>query len=332
MQSKPNEVTPEHWAVLVIPRLRVQNANAISSPMTWGFPSMTAFLGLMTSLERRLGVGAGISFKAVGVICHNFEAQVTEKAFTRAFHLTRNPLGKDGSTAGIAEEGRVHLELSIVFSVQIATIHLGEAERKSIAIRVADELGGMRLAGGSFTPNLPGTSLRSALPSLTLEAQGEEAERQQMRELRRICLPGFALVSRHDLLVTRLEELRSVNPELSALEAWLDLSRWNHHAEQGDKGEVFWQTDPRKGWTVPIPIGYTSLSDLYAPGSVDASRDGNTPFRFVETVWSMGEWISPHRLKSLDDLFWYARIENELNPTYRCLNDYTPERADLTTA
>ena len=34
-------------ALLVLPRLRVQNANAISSPLTHGFPSVTAFTGLM---------------------------------------------------------------------------------------------------------------------------------------------------------------------------------------------------------------------------------------------------------------------------------------------
>ena len=41
-------------ALLVLPRLRIQNANAISSPLTWGFPAITAFTGLMTALKRRL--------------------------------------------------------------------------------------------------------------------------------------------------------------------------------------------------------------------------------------------------------------------------------------
>ena len=41
-------------ALLVLPRLRIQNANAISSPRTWGFPASSAFTGLMTALERRL--------------------------------------------------------------------------------------------------------------------------------------------------------------------------------------------------------------------------------------------------------------------------------------
>lgn len=39
----------------------------------------------------------------------------------------------------------------------------------------------------------------------------------------------------------------------------------------------------------------------------------------------MGQWISPHRLKSLDDLLWYARTEGETQTTYRCCNDYTPD-------
>ena len=96
---------PEHRAVLVLPHVRVQNANAISSPMTWGFPAITAFTGLMTALERRLGREAGMALYGVGVVCHGFEAQVTTQGYTRAFHLTRNPVLQDGSTAGIVEEG-----------------------------------------------------------------------------------------------------------------------------------------------------------------------------------------------------------------------------------
>ena len=36
---------PTDRALLLVPHLHVQNANATSSPMTWGFPSITAFLG-----------------------------------------------------------------------------------------------------------------------------------------------------------------------------------------------------------------------------------------------------------------------------------------------
>ena len=74
---------PESQGLLVLPRLRIQNANAISSPLTHGFPSMTAFLGLMWALERKLCANnIGMAFDSVGVICHDFDEQVTEGGYT----------------------------------------------------------------------------------------------------------------------------------------------------------------------------------------------------------------------------------------------------------
>ena len=335
MPSDP--VFPAHAAVLVLPHIRVQNANAISSPMTWGFPAITAFTGLMTALERRLGRDAGIAFYGVGVICHGFEAQVTSAGYTRAFHLTRNPVLADGSTAGIVEEGRVHLDVTLVFEVQLTDAHRGDAERTALVERVAHQLAGMRLAGGSVMPALPGPARRPSRPTLDLlpdEGQGDE-RRKQFRRLARRCLPGFALVSRDDLLQTRLAELRASDPAATTLDAWLDLSRWTLRATQrpskaGDDSppQVEWASDPRTGWTVPIPVGFAALSDVHAPGSVGGARDMATPFRFVETVWSMGQWISPHRLKSLGDLVWSTHHEPD-HPTrhglYRCRNHYTPD-------
>ena len=92
-----------------LPHLRIQNANAISSPLTHGFPSITAFTGLMWALERNL-VKANVPLRlhTVGVICHHHQEQTTQ-GYVRSFNLTRNPVDKDGSTAAIVEEGRIHL-------------------------------------------------------------------------------------------------------------------------------------------------------------------------------------------------------------------------------
>ena len=320
---------PQHSAMLLLPRIRVQNANAISSPMTWGFPSMTAFLGLMTGLERRLGPDAGIAFRSVGVVCHGFEAQVTTGDYTRAFHLTRNPVLADGSTAGIIEEGRVHLELSLVFDVLLSSGKLGEAERQALVDMVAHTLAGMRLAGGSVMPALPMARTRSVKPMLQLEAEDDADKSKQFQQLMRRCLPGFALVSRDDLLQQRLAEMQKVTPEANALDAWLDLSRLNYRAISGldavEGSPSEWQTDLRPGWIVPIPVGYAALSELHPAGSVVNARDDNTPFRFVETLWSIGQWVSPHRLKKLDDLLWYASTEGDTQAVYSCCNDYTAE-------
>lgn len=331
------QAVPVHKAVLVLPHIRVQNANAISSPMTWGFPAITAFTGMMSALERNLGRDAGIAFCGVGVICHRFEAQVTSEGYERAFHLTRNPVLADGSTAGIVEEGRAHLDVTLVFDVLVDDDHRGDAERAALAEQVAHQLAGMRLAGGSVMPALPGSARRSTQPVLAMVPDDHEEQRQQLRRLARQWMPGFALVSRDDLLQTRLAELRSADPAATALDAWLDLSRWNTRAVErrpqpefaGDDSPpaVEWITDPRVGWTVPIPVGFAALSELHAPGTVGRARDTTTPFRFVETVWSIGQWVSPHRLKSVAELVWTTG-HDPAHPTehglYRCRNAYVP--------
>jgi CRISPR-associated protein Csy2 len=333
-----------HQAVMLLPHIRVQNANAISSPLTWGFPAITAFTGLMTALERRMGADAGIQMLRVGVVCHGFEAQVTREGYTRAFSLTRNPVLQDGSSAAIVEEGRVHLEISLVFDVRLSDAQRGDAERDALVVRIAQELAGMRVAGGSVMPPLPSSTRRHPhRPWLSLVPDDSlfEAQRTQFRQLARRLLPGFALISRDELLQQRLCELRSQDPRATALDAWLDLSRWTSRAqaaaapteERADApsapgtltaiAKVDWVTAPRRGWIVPIPVGFTGLSPLYAGGSVAGARDQRTPFRFVETVWSIGEWVSPHRLERLGDFMWQSGHDhNPDHPSehglYRC--------------
>jgi CRISPR-associated protein Csy2 len=319
-------------ALLVLPRLRVQNANTISSPMTWGFPAITAFTGLMTALERRLGRESGIAFHGVGVICHGFEPQVTRGGYTRSFHLTRNPALPDGGTAAIVEEGRAHLDLTLVFDVELISALLGEAERTALADRIGDQVAGMRVAGGSVMQPLPGTLRRPPRAHLRLMPDDEDKRRDEFRRFSRRWLPGFALVSRDDLLQARLNALQQTRPDSSVLDAWLDLSRFNHRAvltqtvddRTGEANDtVSWETDRRHGWTVPIPVGFASLSSVHAPGTVAGARDPSVPFCFVESIYSIGQWISPHRLSDVRDLLW----EPAFDPTtglYRCVNDFRP--------
>lgn len=323
---------PSNKALLVLSRLRVQNANAISSPMTWGFPAITAFTGLMTAIERRLEPEAGIAFYSVGVICHDFEPQVTHGGYTRSFHLTRNPVLQDGSTAAIVEEGRVHLNITLVFEVELTSSLLGEVKRAQLAARIGELVAGMRVAGGSVMPPLPGTLRRPQRPQLVLMSDDPEERRKDFRRLSRRWLPGYALVSRDDLLQTRLAELRQATPGATLLDAWLDLSRLNYRATRhqtidektGDTTETIeWVADTRVGWIVPIPVGFAALSSLHAPGTVAGTRDPSVPFCFVESVYSMGQWISPHRLGDVSELFWEP-IHDPITGLYRCINAFRP--------
>lgn len=336
-EMPPHDATP-HAAMLVLPRLRVQNANAISSPLTWGFPSITAFTGLMTALARRMGPASGLRFNSVGVVCHGFEAQVTQGGYTRSFCLTRNPVLQDGSTAAIVEEGRAHLDISLVFEVQLGSALLDDATRASCAAQLSESMAGMRIAGGSVMPPLQ-SMRRPPRPQLVLLAEDPGLRAKQFKRLSRQWLPGFALVLRDDLLHARLEALRaSASPaqaQPTLLDAWLDLSRINHRATttttwsdaaHATVEAVQWTTDARPGWLVPIPVGYAALSELHPAGTVAGARDGTLPFRFVESVYSIGQWISPHRLQDLAQLTWRAD-HNPATGLYRCTNAYLASMA-----
>ena len=316
---------PRFDHLLVLPHLRVQNANAVSSPLTHGFPSITALLGLMSALERKArAAGLDLAFKAVGTVCHDHQEQVTEGGFVKAFRLSRNPVGKDGCTAAIVEEGRIHLELSLAFAIRSERWNREPEARDADIASVAELLAGMRIAGGTLLPPVQPGRLRYRPWSVDLT--GTEDDRQtEFRKARMRLLPGFVLVSREDWLETRLAELQAENPAATRLDAWLSLSRINwRYQPAGKDGKGEWLDDRKgRGWIVPIPVGYGALGEVHAPGSVANARDMNTPFRFVESLYSVGEWLSPHRLHSPQQLLWYADSQPD-DGLYRCRNDYRP--------
>lgn len=340
----PIEVTPgttdtPHAAWLVLPRLRVQNANAISSPMTWGFPSVTAFTGFMTALERKLGPDAGIRFSAIGIVCHGFEAQVTptrQGVYTHSFALTRNPVLQDGGTAAIVEEGRVHLDITLVLEASISDALLDDDQRQACANAIAQQVAGMRLAGGSVMPSMTQTRQRSPKAKLLRQESGFEQREKQFKRLSRQWLPGFALVSRDDVLHARLADMQNNavpdTPAPTLLDAWLDVARLNIRASHHpDTQAVEWKPDARPGWLVPMPVGFAALSELHAAGTVSGTRDPRVPFRFVESVYSIGQWISPHRLSDCTHLMWQPTYAPDTG-LYRCTNPYAEHAAAATPA
>lgn len=319
---------PHFTHLLVLPHLKVHNANAVSSPLTHGFPSITAFLGLMWALERKTrAAGLDLEFAAVGVVCHDRREQTTEGGFVKSFRLTRNPVSKDGGTAAIVEEGRIHLDLSLVLAVNAGPWDQ-DAQQRDLET-ILDLLQGMRIAGGTLLPTTQTPTSRHH-PWLANFTGDSDDQAREFRMLRTRLLPGSALVARDDLIDERLNDLRKQSPQASRLDAWLSLSRinWHYDAKAGG-GKGAWQHDRTGfGWVVPIPVGYGALGELHDAGSVANARDATTPFRFVESLYSMGEWIGPHRLHAPQDLLWYADSRPDVG-LYRCRNNYRAANTTL---
>lgn len=326
-----NDVT----ALVLLPHLKVQNANAVSGPLTWGFPSPTAFVGFADALQRRFPDDLKEGIAGVGIVCHSFEPQVSQPSGkrTKVFNLTRNPLDKDGNPPAITEEGRTHMEISLVLAIR--NYHSPE-EGTELAAHLLQAAQEMRIAGGSVLH----PERRHYKAQWWPLAGNVEDDDKIFCRLRRRLLPGFALVERDDLLVARLDEMRQERPETHSMEALLDLTRLNFESVLTEvapdpeesteetkpdekKPKVKWQIRRKTGWTVPLPVGYAGLSPLYNPGDVANTRDMSTPFRFVERIYTLGEWVSPHRMETMAQLLWRAETDTVLKEgIYRCVNHY----------
>jgi CRISPR-associated protein Csy2 len=284
---------------LLLPHIKIHNANAMSSPYTIGFPAMTAWLGAIHALQRhvqRQGL-ADVQLTSVAVSCHQFDLQTYKGRgdFVHSIVGTANPLDKDGSRPAFIEEARCHLEVSLLVEYQ----GLDSDDREQFESLINTQLQRMKFAGGDVL---------SAKPVETLTV--DENEDQDVKTALRKLMLGYVLIERRDLMITAMQEEGK-----DALNALLDHLKVMHRANQDDEGKVTW-TSTRKtpGWLVPIATGFQGISDL---GNAKNQRDTETPHRFAESVVTLGEFVMPYRIKTLNDMLWQYRVDTEQN-LYLC--------------
>jgi len=285
--------------LLLIPHLKVHNANALSSPFTIGFPAMTAWLGATHALQRKLNSNGvnDLKFVATAVISHDCNLQ-THKGVGDYVHSiigTGNPLDKTGSRSAFIEEARCHLDVSLL----IEYTGVEKDEESLFLEKVAHLLNSsMKVAGGDIL---------SFGPPLTLKI--EEGNDTDLRKLTRKLMPGYAIIERRELM------LEAMKGGQDAMDALLDYLVVHHTCEQDDDGNVTWISKRKTaGWIVPIATGFHGLTE---PGKAKNQRDENTPHRFAESIVTLGEFKMPHRIQSLNEIFWRYHVEQEGN-LYLC--------------
>ncbi|MBO9489121.1 type I-F CRISPR-associated protein Csy2 [Endozoicomonas sp. G2_1] len=288
--------------ILLIPHIQIQNANALSSPFTIGFPAMTAWLGVTHALQRKLQAkGLDITFSGTGVISHDFELQTHrgDNDFVASIVGMANPLDKTGARAAFIEEARCHLEVSLVVEYQCAD------DQKAELIDAVTHLlhGKMKIAGGDIHHfNSPEVFVV------------EHEDPTEVRKFMRKAMPGYALIERRDLM------LAGMNENLDAMSALLDYLAVHHQSEVDEEGDVTWSAkrktfeDKPIGWVVPIATGFHGISEL---GQAKNQRDANTPHRFAESLVTLGEFKLAHHFKRLDDILWRYHFDSE-NNFYLC--------------
>lgn len=309
-------------SLLLLRQIDVENANAING-LTYGFPGISHFLGFSHALSRQLTQAHGLRLGGCAVICHQHQLQAYQPGGRGdwVFALTRNPLTKEGNTAPFNEEGRMHLQVSLLIECEFDADDLpfGTGQPEQDAARLTDwlrqQVPCLRLAGGTIT------SVRQ-IRWFELHQETDE-QQKQLRRLMMQLLPGFALIDRHEYLLEHHRQRLAQTPDAGLLDSWLDFVCLYYRSEAAEAdGQAHWlmQPKPAAGYLMPMVVGYQAISPLYPAGEVANSRDPDTPFCFVESAYSIGEWLSPHRVQSLEQIIWRYRYSDG---RYLCHNGYT---------
>ncbi|WP_072669465.1 type I-F CRISPR-associated protein Csy2 [Vibrio injensis] len=283
--------------VLILPHLKIHNANALSSPFTIGFPAMTAWLGFVHALERKLSQ-AGLSdlmLHSAAVVSHRCDVQTHKGEGDYVYSIigTANPLDKDGSRSAFIEEARCHLEVSLVIEWSGNDEELQQSE---FTQQLQAVIATMKVAGGDVL-SVGKPSVKSVIT--------EQDTAQVLRQL----MPGYVLIERRDLMIDAMQQGDD------AIDALLGYLTVHHHCEQLEEQSVVWHSQRKtSGWIVPIATGFQGLSPL---GEAKNQRDPSVPHRFAESVVTLGEFVMAHKIKHLDDILWQYHTELE-NDLYLC--------------
>ena len=280
---------------LLIPHLKIHNANAMSSPYTIGFPAMTAWLGAVHALQRKLKQqGCDLNLNKVAVSCHDFNLQTYKGRgdFVHSIVGTANPLDKDGNRPAFIEEARCHLEVSLLIEIESSS----KRQRDQLLELVNGIVASMKFTSGDVL---------SAKPCTILNFDDDEDQSQQLRPILNKLMLGHVLIERRDLVIQSMQDGKD------ALDSVLDYLKVTHSSIQDEDGKVTW-TSKRKaqGWLVPIAVGFQGISEL---GHAKNQRDVNTLHRFAESVLTLGEFVMPYRIESIDQLLWQYHVDIENN-------------------
>jgi CRISPR-associated protein Csy2 len=286
----------EFKRLLILPRINVQNANALSSPFTIGFPAMTAWLGAVHALQRKLQQAGyvNIQFESVGVISHQFDLQTHRGSgdFVSSIIGTGNPLDKDGKRPSFIEEARAHLTASLV--VEYSGINADDKEQ--VLPVISDVMHAqLKIAGGDILAFDP--------PYFTNSENAEDT-----KKILRKLMPGYVLLERRDLMCEAMESGQD------ALDALIEHLAIHHTCTQEDDNVVWLSGRKHKGWLVPIAVGFQGISPL---GQALNQRDADTPHRFAESIVTLGEFKMAHYIDDLNIMLW--RYQTDLgNNLYLC--------------
>lgn len=285
-------------------KVAINDANAISGPLTYGIPAVTGFAGAFHALSRKLMTQENfgqLALDGVLIACYDYHLKVYRENRYRdyTFTQTRNPLRKDGAPAAIVEEGKCNLLMSFLVQVY-ADAPLGTPQKEALSDYLSQTLYHQRIAGGSV---MDIDSVRFI-------------DIDKIQSIIALLTPAFVLMDANEDFRVLIEQAQDSTP----LDVLLDVCTL-HHLPTEQAGGTTWQTRSIKtghGWLVPMPMGYQPISERFAAGVMQHARRSDYPSQYVEVIYGLGKWIYPHDLRadggkySLEQAFWRQIYQDDL--------------------
>ena len=294
---------------LLFKKVMIDGANTISSPLTYGFPAITGFLGSFHAMSRKMADDESLSEVSLGGVllaCHDCQPQMyrPNSYNNYTFNQTRNPIKKDGKTASIIEEGKCRLVMSFVVEV-LADTTLTTEQQASAIQNTKQWIQQQRMAGGSVR------GLARFEPVQFFDNSDISAVIPQL-------LPAFVLMDAQNEFAQIINDVQKDDPDATPLDALIEVCALHQIPETQKNGDTKWLTTSRKsghGWLVPMPVGYQGISELYDSGVMQNVRNPEYPSQYVEAVYSLGKWVYPQRLNRIGgehdiaNAFWRYRYD-----------------------
>lgn len=298
---------------LLFKKVVIEGANAVSSPLTYGFPAVTGFLGSFHAMSRKMAEHNTLNELSLGGIllaCYECTPHMyRDKPYNNyTFNQTRNPIKKDGKTASIIEEGKCRLVVSFV--VEVLGDNKPSDELTVILTQQSKQwIQQQRMAGGSVF-------------GIDYFNPVQFFERDDIDAVVPHLLPSFVLMEAKQEFNEIIDAVQEDNDDATPLDALIDVVTLHHIPEKKSNGDINWLTTSRKtghGWLVPMPIGYQGISETYDPGVMQNVRNPEYPSQYVEAIYGLGKWVYPQRLGGVNseydivNAFWRYHYDAEQN-------------------
>lgn len=279
----------------VINHVKVEMCNAKSGDILYGFPSVSAFLGSIHNIERKIRSSLEIDFfkfDGIAIVSHSCSCLAdSDRNFgDLSFHQPRFPLDSGGNSQPFANEVYANMDCSVIVDVHFDNDKFNDyigsslSEEKffdSLSLKIFDLLKINKFCSGNVVD----------VKNVCFCKHDEDSFSNIIRSL----TPGYVLKNRSEIL-------NDCPDGEDLLQFIFSLTRksyqWN---ENDDKWNFIQHYDGE--FLVPIEIGYVQIQ---SNENVECTKLRNqfSEHFIVESLYSIGEWLKPYKIDDFESVCW----------------------------